>query len=208
MYLFSDRKDAGHQLAKALEKYKRERDTLVLAIPRGGVKIGYVVARELDLPLEVELIKKLGHPYNPELAIGAVSLKSRVVRWAGDVSASYIQEETGRVRKLLRQRYEQYDVEPVDLEGKTVIIIDDGVATGSTLMATIELVKESKPGKMVVAIPVGPARTIHKMKKLVDEVVCLETPRDFYAIGQFYESFEQVSDREVIQLLKSVKQVG
>lgn len=205
--MFKDRFDAGRQLAKALQHYKN-RDGVVLAVPRGGVEIGYVLARELDLPLEVVLSKKIGHPNQPEFAIGAVSLESRIVNERPDVSEEYIEKETNRLRQLLRERYKSYygDRQPLSLEDKIVIVVDDGIATGNTLLSTVELVRHHRPRWVVVAIPVAPPDSLRHIEqaKGVDEVVCLLAPRDFYAVGQFYENFDQVEDEEVRRLLKEV----
>ena len=207
--MFKDRFDAGKQLAKALQQYKN-RDGVVLAVPRGGVEIGYVLAKELDLPLEVVLSKKIGHPHQPEFAIGAVSLESRIVNERSDVSEEYLEKETSRLRQLLRERYKSYygDRQPLSLEDKIVIIVDDGIATGNTLLSTVELVRHHRPRWVVVAIPVAPPDSLRHIEqaKGVDEVVCLLAPRDFYAVGQFYENFEQVEDEEVVRLLKGLWQ--
>lgn len=207
--MFKDRLDAGKQLAKALRHYKN-RDGVILAVPRGGVEIGYVLAKELDLPLEVVLSKKIGHPHQPEFAIGAVSLESRIVNERPDVSEEYIEKETNRLRQLLRERYKSYygDRQPLSLEDKIVIVVDDGIATGNTLLSTVELVRHHRPRWVVVAIPVAPPDSLRHIEqaKGVDEVVCLLAPRDFYAVGQFYENFEQVEDEEVVRLLKELWQ--
>lgn len=205
--MFKDRFDAGRQLAKTLQHYKN-RDGVVLAVPRGGVEIGYVLAKELDLPLEVVLSKKIGHPHQPEFAIGAVSLESRIVSERSDVSEEYIEKETNRLRQLLRERYKLYygDRQPLSLEDKIVIVVDDGIATGNTLLSTVELLRHHRPRWVVVAIPVAPPDSLRHIEQAqgVDEVVCLLAPRDFYAVGQFYENFEQVEDKEVVRLLKEV----
>lgn len=202
--MFKDRFDAGRQLAKALQHYKN-RDGVILAVPRGGVEIGYVVAKELDLPLEIVLSKKIGHPHHSEFAIGAVSLEGRVVTERSDVSEEYIEKETERLRKLLRERQKKYygDRQPANMEDKIVIVVDDGIATGNTLLSTVDLIRHHKPRWVVVAIPVAPPESLHHIEeaKGVDEVVCLLTPRDFYAVGQFYEHFDQVEDEEVVRLL-------
>lgn len=202
--MFKDRFDAGRQLAKALQHYKN-RDGVILAVPRGGVEIGYAVARELELPLEIVLSKKIGHPHHSEFAIGAVSLEGRVVTERSDVSEEYIEKETGRLRRLLRDRFRKYygDRKPLSMEDKIVIVVDDGIATGNTLLSTIELIRHHNPRQVVVAIPVAPPDSLRHIReaKGVDEVICLLTPRDFYAVGQFYETFDQVEDEEVIRLL-------
>lgn len=205
--MFKDRFDAGKQLAKVLQHYKN-RDGVILAVPRGGVEIGYVLAKELNLPLEIVLSKKIGHPHQPEFAIGAVSLESRIISERGDVSEEYIEKETKRLRQLLRERYKMYygDRKPANLDDKIVIVVDDGIATGNTLLSTVELVRHHNPHWVVVAIPVAPPDSLRHVEqaKGVDEVVCLLAPRDFYAVGQFYENFEQVEDDEVVRLLNEV----
>ena len=185
-------------------------NVVVLAIPRGGLPVAAIVAKALNAPLDVALTKKLGHPYNREYAIGAVSLNNVVLSNAVGITKSYIEEETKRIRKVLKKRYQQYykNREAQSLKDKTVIIIDDGIATGNTVIATVELVHKQEPEKVVVAIPVAPKLSITNLEDspLVDEVVCLSTPYNFHAVGQFYEKFYQVSDEEAISLLESVNQ--
>ena len=203
--MFEDRNDAGTQLAKKLTKFKEE-NVVVLAIPRGGLPLGAQVAKSLQAPLDVVLTKKIGHPTNKEYAIGAVSLESIVLTNAMGIEKSYIDQETARIRKTLSDRYNQYYKyqSQANLKNKTVIIVDDGIATGNTLLATIELVYKQKPSKIIVAIPVAPASAIYKISNTenVDEVICILIPDNFRAVGQFYENFEQVSDREAIQILE------
>jgi putative phosphoribosyl transferase len=205
--MFKDRFDAGRQLAKALQHYKN-REGVVLAVPRGGVEIGYIVAKELELPLEVVLSKKIGHPLHSEFAIGAVSMEGLVVTQRPDVSDEYIRTETKRLRHLLQARHKKYygDREPANLEGKIVIVVDDGIATGNTLLSTVELIRHHNPRWVVIAIPVAPPDSLLHIEQAsgVDEVVCLLTPHDFYAVGQFYENFDQVEDDEVVRLLQEV----
>ena len=204
--MFTDRIDAGIQLSEKLKSYAGE-NTVVLAIPRGGLPVASVVAKSLKAPLDVALIKKLGHPHNREYAIGAVSMNNVVLSDSLGISQAYIKEETERIRTLLKKRYDQYykNQSPKDLKGKSVIVIDDGIATGNTLMATIELVRKQDPAKVVVAVPVAPMTSLYKFEDspLVDEVVCLSTPFNFHAVGQFYERFTQVSDEEAIEILES-----
>ena len=202
--MFNDRIDAGKQLAKALQHYKNE-DGVILAVPRGGVEIGSILATALSFPLEIVLSKKIGHPNQPEYAIGAVSLESRVVADHPEVSEEYINQETNRLRGLLRERYKKYygNHQPVSLKGKTAIIVDDGIATGHTLLSSIELIRHQKPQRIIVAIPVAPVESLRHIEeaKGVDEVVCLLTPMDFRSVGQYYRHFDQVEDAEVIRLL-------
>jgi putative phosphoribosyl transferase len=207
--MFKNRVDAGTQLAEKLLEFKSQ-NVVVLAIPRGGLPLGAIVAKALNAPLDVALTKKIGHPYNKEYAIGAVSLENIILSDAIGVTKGYIGEETARLRKKLKERHNQYYKKGVsqDLKDKIVIIVDDGIATGNTILVTIELVKMQNPNKIVVAIPVAPPSTVRKLEASseVDEVICLETPYNFHAVGQFYQEFYQVSDQEAIQLLEESKQ--
>ncbi len=210
--IFKDRNEAGYLLADKLEKYKKT-DAVILAIPRGGVPIAYIIAQTLNLPLEVVLSKKIGHPFHKEYAIGAVTLKSRILSDAAiDVSAAYIEEQTKRIRDLLQKRYEEYygDKKPLQLKDKTLIIVDDGIATGNTIQSTIKMLHDEKPEKIVVAIPVAPSSAIKKLQgsPFIDEIICLSTPLNFQAVGQFYENFNQVDDIEVNKLLKKTSKIS
>lgn len=206
--MFHDRIDAGIQLATKLKKYKNE-PGIVLAVPRGGVPVAYAVARELNFPIEVVLTKKIGHPMNKEYAIGAASLTDYFVIPHDDVSDSYIEEELKRVRIRLREMYKRFmgDREPENLEGKTVIVIDDGIATGNTLLGTVNVLQKSKPGKIVVAAPVASSSAVQKLAKEVDEVIVVLIPKVFYGVGAFYEDFEQVSDEEVMDYLDKLREL-
>lgn len=203
--MFKDRIDAGLQLAEELQKYRGE-NILVLAIPRGGLPVAAIVAKSLGAPLNVALIKKIGHPTNKEFAIGAVSLEDYIITENEFAPPSYITEETARIRKILESRFAQYykNVEIVSVKNKTVIIIDDGIATGNTLILTVELIAKQKPASIIVAVPVAPASAIRRLNNLgkLREIVCLEIPANFYAVGQFYEDFEQVTDMEAINILE------
>ncbi len=203
--MFKDRIEAGIQLAEELLPYKGQ-NVVVLAIPRGGLPLGAIVAKTLKAPLDVALSKKIGHPYNREYAIGAVSMDQIVLNDVAGVNKRYIEEETTRIREKLKKRHEQYykNRKPQDLSDKVVIIIDDGIATGNTIRVTAEMVKVHEPKKVIVAIPVAPPSAIKSLENssFIDEVVCLYTPYDFMAVGQFYEYFDQVSDEEAINLLR------
>jgi predicted phosphoribosyltransferase len=203
--MFKDRIDAGTRLAEKLLEFKSQ-NVVVLAIPRGGLPLGAIIAKVLNAPLDVALTKKIGHPYNKEYAIGAVSLKNRVLSDAVGVTKGYIEEETIRLRKRLKERHNQYykNNVPQNIEDKIVIIVDDGIATGNTILVTIELVKMQNPNKIIVAIPVAPPLAIGKLENSedVNKVVCLETPYNFHAVGQFYREFHEVSDLEAIGLLE------
>lgn len=207
--MFKNRIEAGEQLAEKLLDFKKE-NVVVLAIPRGGLPLGAIVAKTLNAPLDVALTKKIGHPYNKEYAIGAVSLENIVLSDAIGVTKGYIEEETARLRKKLEARHNQYykNSVPQNIKNKTIIIVDDGIATGNTILVTIELVKMQNPNKIIVAIPVAPPSTVRKLQAApeVDEVICLETPYNFHAVGQFYQEFFQVSDQEAIKLLDESKQ--
>lgn len=208
--MYKDRNEAGFLLAKELEKYSKK-DAVVLAIPRGGIPLGYIISRHLKLPLEVVLSKKIGHPLHKEYAIGAVTLKSSILSEAAtDISPDYIEEETKKIRAKLQQRYLDYygDRKPLPLKNKTLIIVDDGIATGNTILSIIKMLYDEKPDKIVVAIPVAPPDSIRKLKDstFVDEVICPLVPGNFRAVGQFYENFDQVDDAEVKQLLNKANQ--
>ncbi|MDE3742564.1 phosphoribosyltransferase [Maribacter polysaccharolyticus] len=203
--MFRNRIEAGTKLAEKLLPYKNG-PLIVLAIPRGGLPIGAMVAKALNAPLDVALTKKIGHPYQREFAIGAVSLEDIVVADNVTVSEEYISKETSRIREILKTRYRQYyrHTSPQDLKNKTIIIVDDGIATGNTLLATIAMVKKQEPSKIIVAIPVAPSSGLQLLKSSpnVDEVICLYEPVNFRAVGQFYGEFPQVSDEEAIQWLE------
>ena len=203
--MYENRTDAGKQLAVPLKDYQGL-ETVVLAIPRGGLPIGAEVARALKVPLDVALTKKIGHPQHREYAIGAVSLESVILNESEIVPKSYIEEETTRIREELQRRQDQYykNRKPLSLKNKVVIVVDDGIATGNTLMATVQLVSKQNPSQIIVAIPVAPVQAIHMLEALpeIDRVICLATPSNFRAVGQFYLHFYQVSDEEAIRILE------
>lgn len=203
--MYEDRNEAANLLAVQLEKYSKT-DAVILAIPRGGIPLGFVISNKLNLPLEVVLSKKIGHPFHKEFAIGAVTLKSRILSNAAEnIPSEYIEEETKKIRSLLKERYHDYyeDRKPLKLKGKTLIIVDDGIATGNTMLSIIKMLHDEKPNKIVVAIPVASNDAIEKLQTspYVDEVICPLVPDYFRAVGQFYENFDQVDDKEVKQLL-------
>ena len=209
--MFQDRIDAGNQLATSLKKIKTD-NAVVVAIPRGGLPLGSIVAKTLKAPLDVVLTKKIGHPHHREYAIGAVSLEDIVLGDAIGITKSYIDEETKKIRAKLGERHDQYykNSQPLDLKDKTVIIVDDGIATGNTLLATIEMVHKQKPEKIIVAVPVAPKSAIIKLRAnpKVQEVISLLVPYNFHAVGQFYEEFDQVTDEEAIRLLQESRNVA
>ena len=206
--VFHDRVDAGKKLADKLSQYL-SKDVVVLAIPRGGVVVGFEVAGDLGAPLSVIIPRKIGAPGNPELAIGAVTeegdtyIDSIIVKSLG-VTQSYIDEVKQLEVEEIKRRMKTYlgDRQRPELKGKTVILVDDGIATGATMKAAIRTLRRHGPAEVIVAVPVAPPETVERLKELADSVVCLETPSFFYAIGQFYREFDQVGDAEVIRLLR------
>jgi predicted phosphoribosyltransferase len=212
MAFFTDRVDAGKRLASALSDFSGKKG-IVLAIPRGGVVVGYVIAKALNLPLDVIIPRKIGAPDNPELAIGAVAedgtaiLDSSLISYLG-VNQEYIKEETERQKDEIMRRLKIYrqDASYPNLKGLDVIVVDDGIATGSTMKAALASVKNRGAASITVAVPVGPPSTIEELEKMADRVVCLYTPEYFQAIGQFYSDFSQTQDEEVIKLMRESKQ--
>lgn len=196
---FQNRTEAGRLLAAELKKFKNE-PGIVLAVPRGGIPVAYDVALELGFPLEIVLTKKIGHPNYKEYAIGAASLTDYFVIPHAGVSEDYIQEELLRIRSRLKVMNEKFmgNKQPESLTGKTVIVIDDGVATGNTLLSTIGLIKKGKPSKIIIAVPVASKDAVQKLSAQVDEVIALLVPEEFYGVGAFYKNFNEVSDKEVM----------
>lgn len=206
--MFRDRIEAGQLLAAKLRKFKND-PGIVLAVPRGGVPVAYAVAKELGFPLEIVLTKKIGHPANKEYAIGAASLTDYFVIPHENVSEEYIQRELGKIRNRLKEMYTQFmgDREPETLKGKTVIVIDDGIATGNTLLGTVNVLRKSNPGKIVIGVPVASKSAVQKLSKEVDEVIAVMTPEVFHGVGAFYEDFEQVSDEEAMYYLDKLREL-
>jgi putative phosphoribosyl transferase len=210
MALFKNRTEAGKQLTSALTGV--DKNAIVLAVPRGGVVVGYEIARALNLPLDVIITKKIGAPGNPEFAVGAVAedgtylLDNSVVKMLG-VPQSYIEGEVERQKIEIKRRLKTYrgDARNPEIKDREVILVDDGVATGSTLKAALRSLINRGAKTVTVAVPVGPPDTIHELKQEADRVVCLATPEPFYAIGEFYDDFEQTEDDEVIELLKKCR---
>lgn len=204
---FLDREDAARQLAERLMKWKGSHP-LVLAIPRGAVPMGAIIADALDGDLDVVLVRKLGAPYNPEFAIGAVDESGhiQIADYAArmGIGPQEIEEEARAQLATLRKRRAQYSPvrPPLDPQGRVVILVDDGVATGSTVMAALRAVRAKGPEKLILAIGVAPPDTLQRLRPLVDELVCLYSPPDFQAVGQFYADFRQVEDEEVIEILR------
>jgi putative phosphoribosyl transferase len=210
MKYFKNRVDAGKQLASALKPVSK--DAIVLAIPRGGMVVGFEVAKALGVQLDVVITRKIGAPDNPEFAIGAVAedgtaiLDDSIVGML-QVSKGYISEAVERQKLEIKRRLLRYrgDVPYPSLKNREVIVVDDGVATGSTLKAAIMSIRKKGARTIIVAVPVGPPDTVQQFSRLADRVVCLRMPEPFYAIGEFYDDFEQTEDVEVIKLLKMNK---
>lgn len=204
---FEDRKEAAQLLVKKLEHY-RGQNPLVLAIPRGAVGMGEILTNALKGQLDVVLVHKLGAPDNPEFAIGSIDEKGEVyLTEYGEALRGikdYLEQEKTKQLETLQARRQVYTSihPPINPKGRLVIIVDDGVATGSTLIAAIQSIRQKEPAKIIAAMGVAPPDTVKKIKKMADEVVCLHTPVEFWAVGQFFRDFSQVSDEEVADILK------
>ena len=205
---FVDRTEAGIRLAKELSAYAGKKDTVVCALPRGGVVLGVEVARELELPLDLLIPRKIGHPTQPEFAIAAVTEDGGLIEELAETSAvdrEWFKEAVDKERQEARRRRETYlSGRPAhSLKGKTVIIVDDGIATGLTMKAAIDDAKNKGASQVVVAIPFCPKGSIEDLKLIADQVVTIFVPRFFLgSVGAYYEEFSQVEDAEVIQLMK------
>jgi putative phosphoribosyl transferase len=210
--LFKDRTAAGQLLAEQLKEYADCSDVLVLALPRGGVPVAFEVAKALNIPLDVFLVRKLGVPGQEELAMGAIAsggvrvLNRNVVR-SHRLFEAAIHKTAVREQRELERREKLYrgDRPPLNLRGAIVIVVDDGLATGATMRAAIKAIRQQDPARLVVAVPVSAAETCHDIKSEADQVICAMTPEPFYSVGLWYENFSQVTDTEVRDLLKHAK---
>ena len=206
---FEDRSEAGRRLADKLA-HLRDRKPVVLALPRGGVAVGFEIARELDAPLDIVLVRKIGVPWQPELALGAVTdgassetFIDRKLAASLDVSDSYIKKETARQLEEVERRRKLYcEGRPApEVAGRTTIVVDDGIATGATMRVALQAVRRRRPARLVLAVPVAPPATLAALGEQADEAICLETPDMLGAIGFYYRDFHQMSDAEVTDLL-------
>lgn len=206
---FLDRSEAGRALGEKLAPYRGRRDVIVLGLPRGGVPVAFEVALALDAPLDVFLVRKLGVPGQEELAMGAIASGGvRVLNPSVIRSLRITPEEIERVAKgeegelARRERSYRGDLPPLDLAGRIAVLVDDGLATGSSMRAAVEAVRKLGPARVVVAVPVAPVSTTREMRGIADDVVVVATPEPFYSVGRFYEEFGQTTDGEVRELLR------
>ena len=213
MAIFKDRRDAGKQLAKELSDFKGQDDAIVLGLPRGGVPVAFEVAEALKLPLDVFIVRKLGVPGQPELAMGAIAsggiqvLNDSVIRRAG-ISESQIEDVAQKEKEELKKREKAYrGARPdIDLHGKTVLLVDDGLATGASMRAAISALQEHEPKKIIVAVPTAPSDTCQEFEPEVDQIICLRTPTPFWGVGGSYQNFSQTTNEEVRELLNKADQ--
>ena len=214
-YLFQDRQDAGRQLARALAVYKGLPHAIILALPRGGVVVGLEISLPLGVPMDVLVTRKLGTPGNPELAMGALTetgyrhLNTEIIQQFA-VSDRQLEQEVQRQRMEIDRRIQRYRRgEPLpSLADRTVILVDDGIATGATFFASLAALRVGSVHRLIAAVPVAPPRVPFELRSHVDEAVILETPALFFGIGQFYADFAQVSDEEVISCLEESRKAG
>ena len=208
MRAFEDRRDAGRQLADRFERYIGQRDVIVLGLPRGGVPVAYEIARRIGAPLDVLIVRKLGVPGHPEVAMGAIAsggirVVDQPIADALGVSAKAFESIEQRERAELERRERTFrsGQAPLDVAGKTVVLVDDGLATGASMIAAIEALRTRQPKRVVAAVPVAPRETCAALRERTDEMICLLTPTHMTAVGLWYEDFEQTTDLEVHELL-------
>ena len=204
--LFRNRIQAGKQLAKKLSTYRNKKDVIILGIPRGGVEVAFAVAKSLHAELSIAVTKKIGHPFNPELAIGAVSPDNYILDEDYKDREGYAKKAIKELNAEIKKRYKLYTEGKLpQLKNKIAIVVDDGLATGHTMLAAIKYIKSKNPKKIIVAIPVAAQDSYEKVKAISDEVICLHVPIFFSAVGSFYQEFEQLEDKEVKQYLEEAR---
>jgi len=212
---FRDRTEAGQVLARCLQQYKNQPDVLILGLPRGGVPVAYEVARELNAPLDVFIVRKLGVPGHEELGMGAIAtggvriLQDGIVRELG-ISPETIEAVSAREQAEIERRERLYrgDRPAPTIKGRTVVIVDDGLATGSTMKAAIQAVRQQDPRQVIVAVPTAPSETCEQLKESADHVVCALTPEPFFSVGGSYADFTQITDEEVRDLIASAANIS
>lgn len=213
---FANRQDAGLRLAAALAGY-RQKSPVIVALPRGGVIVAAEIARTLDAPLDLLFVQKIGVPFQPELAMGAIvdGPEPTIVRNAGVIRQARISEKEfsavcAREQREIERRRQCYlgDRDTIPLGGRVVIVVDDGVATGSTVKAALKAIRRQGPQELVLAVPVGPSESLEELRSEVDHLICLDVPFLFLSVGHFYRDFQQVSDAEVIAVLEAASQRG
>lgn len=209
--IFLNRKDAGGKIAEHLEKFKND-NVIVLAVPRGGVEVAYDTIKRFNYEWDLIIPRKIGSPTNEEVAIGAVSVDGSYILNEYyvnmlNISNEYLEQEINKQIKEIKRRLNQYrGIETLpDVKDKTVIVIDDGIATGFTLIAAIKSIKNLGANKIILAVPIGPKDTIEQFKDIVDEVICIYVPDDFHAVGAYYKDFSQVEDKKVFTLLNELR---
>jgi len=210
---FKNRQDAGQKLAQKLKEFKGQKNALLLALPRGGVVVAFEIAKELNLPLDLVVPRKIGAPFNEEYAIGAITesgegIFDQEAIASLNVTKDYLDKEVATEKKEAQRRLKTYrqNQPPLNLKNKTVIIVDDGIATGLTMRAAIKSAKEKKAKKIIVAVPVTARDSLKTIEKEADKVICLDAPLFFGAVGAFYENFDQTEDQEVIDLMQKAKE--
>lgn len=209
MPIFHNRRDAGKQLATHLEQFQNRPDAIVLGIPRGGIVVADEIARALHVPLDVFITHKLGAPKNPELAIGAIAgdgtlvLDQPSIQQLG-ISEKLVEQEYAKQMREIKRRTKlfRHNKPPLVLQDKIIIVADDGIATGATVLVALIALRKQKPARLIIAAPVAPAHILPELRRHCDELVLLVTPADFYAVGYFFENFGQVEDDQVVEILK------
>ena len=210
--MFKDRNEAGRLLAERLGAYKNQKNVVVIGLPRGGVPVAYQIAKALNLPLDIIASRKLGMPGNPEAAMGAITVDGEKVLDTKliamfEIDQDYIDNEIANEQAEAERREKLYRAgrSPLVLLNKTVILVDDGVATGSTMRVAIQSVRRQKAKKIVLVVPVAPREFIQEIAPDVEEITCIQTPTDFVALSPYYEVFDQVEDKEVVRLMSSAR---